>query len=547
MRAPRLRFVFGALAALVVACSDAALERAGAPCETDLECATGQLCLLGSCTGGGSQNLGSVDLLVSPLEDTGFEPQAFQNLDAQRATRHTLALRPTLRLSLRTCVGCGTADSRTVPGSLTLTAPSAIRGRVQVETATVDASGTVAVGLLDGVTYAPVLFPSDTALPLLYADPIFATGSGTLDVALPDPEATFTVEGRVVLDDQAPSTVAVEGAKVWVMQGETRLVRDVRTNGDGRFVLRVLRSTSSGLTVWVAPGTASQPVPHVAFAGINLDGNVNLGELSVGLGAPLVDVGGRVTGPDGRPLAGAQVELEGPAGAGTLRFSTVTDASGNFTGRVPAGRYARAVVPPAQRGAAIVQEANIAVGDGVDGGPSAPVTLDVQLLPTVALCGQVMDVGGVAVVDAAISAVRVANAEEAPGPASDATLDVRAMTGGDGRYCLDVSPGQYLLTGVPPAGSNQPSRTDLVNVGSMARTHDLRLPRAAFVVGTVQTPDGAPVRLARVKAFSPVLSSAKGALELGETYTQDDGTFTLVVPDLAGGTTGGASSGSANP
>lgn len=496
------------LAALVVAaaCSDASLERAGAPCEADLDCGPGQLCLLGSCTGGTAVNLGSVDLLVSPLEDTGFEPQAFQNLDTQRAARHTLALRPTLHLTLRTCVGCATANARAVPGMLNLTAPSPIRGRIQVETATVDANGTVAVGLLDGVTYAPVLFPTDVSLPILYAEPIFATGTGTLDVTLPDPLDTLTLEGRVVQDSGAPAPVPVEGAKVWVMQGETRLVRDVRTNGDGRFSLRVLRATSSGLTVWVGPGTASQAVPHVAFNSINLDGNTNLGTLSLGLDKPLVDVGGRITGPDGRALAGAQVELEGPAGAGTLRFSTITDSNGNWTGRIPPGRYTRAVVPPGQSGAAIAQEANLAVGDTADGGPSAPVTLNAQLLPTVSLCGLVLDVGNNAVGEAAVSAVRVANAEEAPGPASDASLDVRGTSGGDGSFCLEVSPGQYLLTAVPPNGSGKPSRTDLVNVGSMARSHDLRLPRAALVVGAVQTPQGAPVALTRVKAFSPVLS-----------------------------------------
>jgi hypothetical protein len=47
----------------------------------------------------------------------------------------------------------------------------------------------------------------------------------------------------------------------------------------------------------------------------------------------------------------------------------------------------------------------------------------------------------------------------------------------------------------------------------------------------VQDRSGAPLRLARVKGYSPASSTARGALELGETRTDDTGRFTLTVPE----------------
>ena len=117
---------------------------------------------------------------------------------------------------------------------------------------------------------------------------------------------------------------------------------------------------------------------------------------------------------------------------------------------------------------------------------------------------------------------------------ADATVQVRTVTGDDGKFCLAVDPGQYLLQGIPPEQSDRPPHTDIVDVESVAVMHDLTLPPVAFVTGVVKGPDGTPLKLARVRAFSPVLSSSEGALQLGETISGDDGTFTLRVPNLMG-------------
>ncbi|MBI5495658.1 MAG: carboxypeptidase regulatory-like domain-containing protein [Deltaproteobacteria bacterium] len=522
--------------AVVAACSAEYLEGTGQRCDQDSDCPRGQLCLLGTCRPATAQNLGTVDVLVSPLPDTGMKPQAFLALDAQRASSQMLIMRPTLEVTLRSCYNCVSEHPGTVQGTLTLTAPSTITGQEQVETVPVDAAGLSRAGLLDGTSYDPVLFPADTTLPILYADRVFAAAGGTLDVTLPDPSATWTVSGRVVEDATADTPVAVEGARVWLMQATRRLVREVITDSDGHFSFPVLRTTSSGLTLRVTPGAASDPFPELTVSPINLDADRDLGLVTLGLVEAPLSVAGRISGPGGNAIAGAQVRLEGPAGAGTLRFTALTDGEGRFEGRVPAGTYARAVIPPQAAGASLVQEAALVVN------AATAEALDVQLPTLVDLCGTVLDAANLRVDATRLAATRVANVEGAPGPAADATWEARETSSDTGAYCLKVPPGQYLLTATPPRGTNRPARTDLVDVASQAaNTHDVILPRAAFVSGVVMDTLGKPVKLARVRAFSPVLTTTRGALELGEGYTDDQGNFTLTVPDLAGTTANGAS------
>ena len=52
-------------------------------------------------------------------------------------------------------------------------------------------------------------------------------------------------------------------------------------------------------------------------------------------------VGGNVHSPSGAPIASAHISLRGPT-----TLSTTTDAKGNFSVQIPAGRYDLTVVAP---------------------------------------------------------------------------------------------------------------------------------------------------------------------------------------------------------
>jgi hypothetical protein len=268
----------------------------------------------------------------------------------------------------------------------------------------------------------------------------------------------------------------------------------------------------------------------VDVEGVNLDGDRELAPVDLGI-TSTVTVRGVVLGPSAQPVAGATVRWEGQAGRGVVKSTVVAGPDGTFELMLPPGTYARATIPPPGTGVALRQEDGVRV---TGPGPDAGVDLPVSLLPQAQLCGNVWGPSGGGVGSAAVVATRVGNNGDQAGPARDVSSEARTVTDGQGAYCVALDPGRYLLAATPRQDSNLPRRTDLVNVGQQDTRHDVELPSAAVLVGTVQGPDGTPLKTARVRAYSPVLGTSRGALELGEVFTDADGTYVLPVPDLAG-------------
>ena len=528
-RAMLLFVLAGATAALAGACVSFSLLAADGACEVDAQCAPA-LCVLGSCVDPNAVNVDAVDVLVTPLMGSGMKPQVVAGLSLRQSTRHVITLRPTLNLDLRACYDCTAAVPGTLAGTLQLTAPSAIEGISQVETATLDGNSTARVGLLQYRSYNPVLYPADLAVPILRGPQLFATAGTAIEIEFPSPQRILALSGRVVRGSAPAGNTPLERIKAWVVRGEERLTRDVLTGADGRFQLNVLEDGASALTLKLSPESGTLGLPSVDVTSLNLDGNRDLGDISLGLDDAPAQVEGRVTGPDGSAVTGAQVRLEGPAGAGMLVATASTDVDGKYSVAVPAGTYAMAVVPTSGSNASIRQDPMIVVPSTSAG---AGMTLDVALAQAPQLCGQVVNEAGTGVGQARVQAVRVGNAAMAAGPASAASLDVRATTDGSGQYCMGLQPGAFLVTAAPPEATRLPQRTDLLDVGGESRSHVTKLPPAALLVGTVRGPDGAAVPLARVKAFSPDFATARGALNLGESFTDENGNFTVPVPDLA--------------
>lgn len=521
-----LRLALALALALVPGCALSLenLSADGAGCETDDQCVRGLLCIVGTCVNPTAQNLDRVNVLVSPLGTTGLKPQPVEGLSIREATRRELSLRPTLPISVQACSDSACSTAGQLSGTLQLNAPSPIAGIAPVESVMLESGARGSVGLLEFNAYAPVLFPADERAPLLRGPAVFAAaGATTLDIQFPDPAARWLLSGTVVANASVAQPVGVAGMKVWVTQADTRLTRDVVTDAYGRFELRVLKSTSSALTLHVAPSDSTVSGPTLALPRINLDADRELDLVDLALPAERFGVGGVVRGPGGNTLAGAQVVLEGMVGSGVFRASGTTDAAGAFSVQVPRGTYTRVVLPLTAHDAALSSVDGLVV--------AAEVQEDVALGALPQVCGVVRTSRGVGVSGARVQLTRVGNAAGVTGPANAVTADVRVTTGSDGRYCGRVPPGRYLIAAQPQEGSSLPQRTDLIEV-TADRTHDVALPRAAFLVGVARDPAGQPVALARIKAFSPAFSTPRGALELGETFTAEDGTFTLPVPDL---------------
>lgn len=516
--------------ASVSACPEEWLLKEGESCQNDKDCERAYICLLGKCTDPRAKNLGKVDLEVAPASESGLRPQVFADLDTTRSAYGEFALRPTLNASVEVCHHCDQPDRGSVAGTLFLTGPERILGHPQRETVGLDIHGHGNTGLLGNTTYDSVVWPEDPTAPILRGMKVFVSESlsHTLDIEVPDPGDIYKLTGVVVADARANPAVGVDGMRVWALAGHERLTRDVITAEGGTFELRIPRSSSSGLSIWVAPTNAAEGWPWVSVEGVNLDGDKHLGHVDLGVSTWVV-IRGKVLGPAGQLIPGSTVRLIGEAGRGTLRASASAE-NGTYELRVPEGTYQRATIPPTGLGAALKQEDSIRVPP--DNGQS-PTEMDITLGPPARLCGKVKDSDGDGVGSAGLTASRIGNFSMGPGPAADIYRDVRALAADDGAFCVDLDPGQYLVIGEPPSGNKNPRRTDLVNIGLEPVDHDILLPPAAFITGKVMGPDSQPIKRARIRAYSPVLSTSLGALELGSAFTDDQGGFSMAVPDLA--------------
>ena len=129
-----------------------------------------------------------------------------------------------------------------------------------------------------------------------------------------------------------------------------------RTDDDGRF--RIEHVPEGYFVVSLRPD--GLPAAHVREVQVDEGGSRDLGTIALKAGGMVT---GLVTGPDGRPRAGASVRLSGD----DVHLAVVTDADGSFRlDAVPAGHY-EATVTPGSLSEALTLEAraqlSVAVGE----------------------------------------------------------------------------------------------------------------------------------------------------------------------------------------
>ena len=230
----------------------------------------------------------------------------------------------------------------------------------------------------------------------------------------------------------------------------------------------------------------------------------------------LVDAGsitGRVLGPDGEPVAGAVINMQGDCMGNVEHIRTVprSDAAGDFRaegltpGRCDLVTSAEGFMPAERRGLEV------------------PAGRDLEGVVLLLERGEVLE-GSVLDDDGAPAAAMVrAQLEERGGAGGAGRLGIlHQETDGDGRYRLEgLAPGSYRVAafGFESGGH----ATAEVEVVAGVNRLDLRLTRKsqASVSGRVLDPDGKPVAGAAVQL-------AKESSSSGVT-TQGDGSFEISV------------------
>jgi len=196
------------------------------------------------------------------------------------------------------------------------------------------------------------------------------------------------------------------------------------TSDDGSFVLEGIKPGVTQVVV-NAPGYTTATVPNIEVE----DGkSVPDIEVDVETGAKLT---GRVTGPDGSPIAGVLVRNDPMAGGGprVMRFgagdnSAVTDPSGEYTiDSLEPGEKTFSF----SRAGYIEQQKAVTIASGKDS------RLDVQMSSGMKVSGTVMTDGGAAVPDAMVQAMSAASST--------------ARTDANGSFTMEgLSPGHYTFS-----------------------------------------------------------------------------------------------------
>ncbi|HEV8241639.1 MAG TPA: carboxypeptidase regulatory-like domain-containing protein [Thermoanaerobaculia bacterium] len=279
----------------------------------------------------------------------------------------------------------------------------------------------------------------------------------------------------------------------------------------GKFVLRV---EAAGYAATTVPGIE---VPANA-------GEVDLGTVKL---APGAVVEGRVVGPHGEPIEGAEVfALDGMMGMmPQVRWALMgkeADTTSAADGFFRLGdRAAGEKVNLAVRRAGYTVERLL----GVVAPTEEPVT--VTLRPSSAVRGRIVDVDGDPVADAMVRL----SVERAGGGMAFSMISGNSGSGDDGRFTIeDVEPGTVRLT-VTAAGYLPLERGGLeVPAGKDLEGLELVLHTGATVEGRVSAPDGGPAIGARVELvqegegspFMPARMMGGGSAE-----TDGDGHYRL--------------------
>ncbi|HVV16668.1 MAG TPA: carboxypeptidase-like regulatory domain-containing protein [Polyangia bacterium] len=429
-----------------------------------------------------------------------------------------------------------------------LTVPSMVPGRPDLvyQSATAAAGGTTTAMLTlpqDAFSLAATLSliplpPSDQQVPVY---PFSVTVSSSIAVTLP---AGDVLTSGQLLDslNRPPATFVAK-----VFQNGVQVSNAPLTQADGSFQLLIPAAAAAGpLTLELLP-TASDP--SVISNPFTVTGGGKLGTITLPAYVKADSFSVAVT--NGKTaLSGvsvrAQASLDMTQGSGivsgTAQYAATgrTDSAGNVgLPLLPGPIYAIAATPPAGSpyASGCVPMVKTVSGASSNGGVPPNVSTVVALMRPL-LKGTVRTATGMLIPNVSVSATGTPDAS--PPCAAPAALTASTTTDATGTFQLPIDPGTYQIDYDPPAGSAAPRLTEsAVTVsGTGTLPHDMTLPAAALVIGSVRGGQGealssAVVSFFQVRCTGP--ADCQGAnrvapLLVGKALTDPQGRFRMVVP-----------------
>jgi hypothetical protein len=332
------------------------------------------------------------------------------------------------------------------------------------------------------------------------------------------------VSGTVTAPDGRP----VAGASVWARYGYYSR-GPAATDAQGRFVL-------PGLSPPLQPGPRRHDGPQNALLASPpkdmpclMQSTAPLPDVPLGGSAtvdirmqPGVAIAGRVTGPDGKPVAGCQLSAgQHPNPSTLLTFSTTrTGDDGRYTLiNLPVGKLFLTAMPPQGSGLLVRQTSEQAF----EGGKTT--TVDIALEAGATLVGKVVTSKGQPVFGAQVLLQ--------PRGGWSYGSQRAALTGPGGAFRIEaVAPGGYDVQCVPSDPGLRAQPTELKVEGKGEHKAEIILYATGSVVGTARDAAGKP--LGQGMAWVSLQSGVGPQMRMaGAGHPDDQGSFR--IPGLAPG------------
>lgn len=516
---------------------DAVTPIPGAPCVDDSECGDPRfVCVIGVCVDPDNTALDEVHLEVRPADESGYEPQQLLDIPVtSERGRTVIELRPTVNVHgavVDASLGGG------VPADVIAVQYGGIQGRALVVTASTDMSnGAFSLPLVEHDAYALVFQPSDGARPPLFWERLYEVGPSLSGdqalqdgqpVTLPGADELLRITGRVTAGE-GTAQLGVEGLEVRVVDGARRVSSVARTDALGMFLVSLPYGAAQvPLTLEVRPTQANRLNPTVRVDLGLVEDHQELGDVKLGALQAPVPFAGIVRGPGGDPVPNASLYVHAELGNGRFAALLTTDEEGRYDAELRPARYDFVVVaPPSDPTAGLLASYSAEVG----GEAPAPV---LNLPERLVLSGSVVDDEQAPVANATVQMTRVAGVSGVVEPLLEGLAwTFHAVTDDEGKWQQRVDPGRYRVVIVPDASTTRPRLTDLIDVDEEQDAHRFTLPPSSVVAGVVRGVANEAMGMATVTAYTSFSGESGAAIELGSAQTAIDGSFEILLPDLA--------------
>jgi len=387
------------------------------------------------------------------------------------------------------------------------------------------------------------------------------------ELNLPDPSEYLRISGQVVMSGSSPEPIS--GAKVFARAPETgETSTSAQTDKDGWFEILVQppEADDTGLLkapayeVHVRPSEGNPVVPQVIVATeMIFSEDQDLGFLEVGYMGPSATVTLAVQDPSGLFLADrlgdTAVRVSGEIGKGTVTVEDVVDGTGLVFFSLPPGEYIVSAMPPADGDLALLQQPLTVAVDR----PEVNSALRLEQRPE--LSGWVLSPDGSPVAGVEVTAIFTGKgAYPTTSPLPERSFIT--TTDDEGAYLLRLDPGQYRIIADPPVVSGLPRRIERYVFVTSSEQRTLWLDKPVVVSGTVEAyppidaagrvepavfpaPEGEPEIPATITPTTPLpapdvkveiylhepdADSDEGLPPVAESFTDDTGSYLLILP-----------------